>query len=163
MKASTVKKPAAQLVLGVRLASRTLVRELGFLGKHLAGTNLAPSQVHALLELERFPAIQAADLCNVLRLDKSTVSRLLADLVKRGYIRSAVSRTDGRQRMLSIPAKGRLQLAAIHRAASRQFIAALEVLEEPQWESALAGVQLLANALAATRTARGRGVARAPR
>lgn len=158
MNRSAVKEPDRQLVLGIRLASRTLVRELGFLNRHLAGTDLTPSQVHALLELERFPDAQASDLCSLFRLDKSAVSRLLADLVDRGFVRRAISRTDGRQRKLTITRKGKLQLETIHRKATRQVNDALKVVDERQWESILASLHLFSDALAKTRAVGGKRV-----
>lgn len=144
-------KPDSSTLLEIRLASRTLVRELGFLNKHLAGTTLTPSQVHALLELERFPDTQASDLCNLFRLDKSAVSRLLADLVQRDFIRASRSATDKRERRLRLTNKGRAALEAIHGKANRQIGAALQALDKTHWTPVVKSLQLFAAALATTR------------
>lgn len=149
------KPPNAALVLGIRLAARTLVRELGFLSKHLASTDLTPSQVHALLELERAPTTQASDLRNLFRLNKSVISRLLADLQTRGFIRTTISKNDGRQRTLILTRKGKLQLTDIHHKANRQVNAALQAIDKREWNSVLKDLHLFADALAKTR---GRGV-----
>ena len=141
--------------MAVRIASRTLVRELGFLNRHLAGTELTPSQVHALLELERHPQTQASDLRELFRLDKSAVSRLLADLVQRGYIRASTARADKRQRALSITPKGRAQLETLHRKANRQIGDALQVLTRSQWPAIVNSLQCFADALTQSRARRG--------
>ena len=151
MSSAESKKHMTNTVRDIRLASRTLVRELGFLNKHLAGTELSPSQVHALLELERFPQTRAADLRVLFRLDKSAVSRLLADLKQRGFIGTSTSAEDGRGRALQLTAKGRRQLMIIHNKADLQFITALKAIDKTEWPRIVKGLQVFARALASTR------------
>ncbi len=50
-----------------------LVRELGFTGSAFAGTDLSPSAVHALIEIEK-GGMTARDLGALLHLEKSSVS-----------------------------------------------------------------------------------------
>ena len=64
----------------LREFSRKLVRELGFMRSSLAGSELAPSAVHAIIEIGLQPGIQARDLAAILRLDKSNTSRQVAKL-----------------------------------------------------------------------------------
>ena len=135
----------------IRLASRTLVRELGFLNKHLAGTELSPPQVHALLELERFPTTQASDLQRLFRLNKSAVSRLLTDLQRRGFITRVASEIDARGRILRLTKQGRQQLAVIHKKADRQFTAALQTINEQEHPVLVKSLQAFAQALSSTR------------
>jgi DNA-binding MarR family transcriptional regulator len=143
----TASKGMLQLAMGIRIASRTIVRELGFMNRHLAGTELTASQVHALLELETAPDIRAAQLKVVLRLDKSATSRLLADLVRRGYISNKPSNGDGREKHLRLTAAGVRQLAVIHERANRQIITALENLSPAERNVILQGLSLYAHAL----------------
>ena len=154
------KKELADTVGDIRLASRTLVRELGFLNRHLAGTELNPSQVHALLELERVPQTQAADLGNLFRLDKSAVSRLLADLKQRGFIATSASASDGRGRALQLTTKGRRQLKIIHDKANVQFTTALKAIDKHEWPHIVKSLELFARTLATTRKRPGERPAR---
>ena len=73
------------LVNSIRAASRNMVRELGFMGNTLAATDYSASAVHALLELDAHGAMTAAQLVDVLGLDKSSVSRMLTKLVASGH------------------------------------------------------------------------------
>ncbi len=139
--------PPASLVLGIRLAARTLVRELGFLGQTLAGTQLTASQVHALLELEIHPGLQASQLKDVLRLDKSATSRLLTDLAARGLVRATASTTDRRARTLVLTARGRRVLQDIHRRTNRQVAGAIRGLGRADRQAVLQGMQLFASGL----------------
>lgn len=70
----------------IRSTSRRLVRELGFMGGDFAGTDLPPSAVHALIEIEACPRISARDLGKMLRLEKSSISRMLRKLVLSGDV-----------------------------------------------------------------------------
>ena len=109
----------------IRAASRQLVRELGFMGRGLAGTALAPSAVHALIEIGAGQGVTARDLARSLRLDKSSVSRMLQKLQAAGLIAGAASAGDGRLRALELTDAGRAQAAAIHGFARDQVAAAL--------------------------------------
>lgn len=143
------------VVRHVRAASRSLVRELGFMNRHIAQTDLTPSQVHALIELDLHPHLQAAALKESLRLDKSATSRLLASLIERGYVRATTGKEDGRAKPLSLTARGRSAVKRIHRTANRQVVTALERLTEVQRSVVANGLQLYAGALHASRAGAG--------
>lgn len=142
-----VSEQDADYVTGIRIASRTIVRELGFMQRHLAGTDLSPAQVHALLDLESDPGLRATELTERLRLDKSVVSRLLADLVRRGYISNKAQSDDGRAKQLRVTAAGSNVLATIHRRASRQIVGVLQTLPEDDKQAIMKGLSLYAEAL----------------
>lgn len=135
----------------IRDASRRLVRELGFLRPTLAGTDLSPSAVHALVEIGARPAMTAAELAEILVLEKSSVSRMLRKLIAAGELVEGVSTRDGRAKPLSLTRQGRATLARIDDFARRQVEAALEHMtpdSRAQLAKSLAGY---AEALAATR------------
>jgi len=75
------------LVVDLRKVSRQLVRELGFMRNTLADSDLAPSAVHAVIEIGLNPGIQAFDLADLLRLDKSNTSRQLVKLESQGFLK----------------------------------------------------------------------------
>ena len=143
------------VVRHVRAVSRSLVRELGFMNRHIAGTDLTPSQVHALIELDLHPKMQAAALKDLLRLDKSATSRLVADLLERGYVRASTVKADGRARPLALTAGGRAVVKQIHRTANKQVITALEKLTTAQRGVVANGLQFYAGALNSSRSGAG--------
>lgn len=140
----------------IRTASRQLVRELGFMGGDLAGTDLSPSAVHALLEIEA-GGVTARDLGIRLRLEKSSVSRMLRKLVDAGDV-AEMAGEDGRVKVLSLTSKGAQRVVAIHAFARAQVSDALGRLEPAQEPVVLDGLNLYATALAA----RAEGSAREP-
>lgn len=140
---------SASLIGLVRDASRKLVRELGFLNESLAGTDLSPSAVHALIEIEARAGITARDLGAVLRLEKSSVSRMLRKLVLSGDILETPDAEDGRARSLRLSAAGRRRVAAIHGFVHRQVAGALGRLAPDQRDVVRDGLRLYAECLAA--------------
>ncbi|MEP4766753.1 MAG: helix-turn-helix domain-containing GNAT family N-acetyltransferase [Roseibium sp.] len=114
------------LINDIRAASRQLVREFGFLDKTIAGTDLSASGVHAVLEIGLNPGLTAKELTSRLKLEKSTVSRLLKSLEARGELIQTRSDADGRAYGLSLTDVGRETLAAIDRFGNGQVQGALE-------------------------------------
>ncbi len=132
----------------VRDASRRLVRVLGFMRGTLAGTDLSPSAVHALIELGAHGTLRAVALAETLHLEKSSVSRLVRKLVDAGLVSEKTAPGDGRAKMLSLTKNGKTTLAGIHGFARRQVADALKRLPPPDYGTILRGLRLYADALA---------------
>ncbi|NTE56189.1 MarR family transcriptional regulator [Agrobacterium tumefaciens] len=131
----------------IRFTSRRLVRELGFMGGDFAGTDLPPSAVHALIEIETCPGITARDLGKLLRLEKSSVSRMLRKLVLSGDILEKTDGQDNRIKLLFLADRGQRRAEAIHAFANRQVSGALTQLTPADANTILAGLRLYADAL----------------
>jgi len=138
----------------IREASRRLVREFGFLRDTLAGTDLPASAVHALVEIGVRGPLRAADLCDILTLEKSSVSRMVRKLVVAGALAETVSPQDGRARLLALTPQGHATLAGINAFARDQVVSALGRLRPEQHRIVLEGLASYADALAAGRTGR---------
>lgn len=139
-------------VEGIRAASRTIVRELGFMRPTLAGTAYSPSSVHALLEADARGTLTAAQLVQTVGLDKSSVSRMVARLVEAGELAESTSRDDGRVKALQLTAKGRRTVNGIHSFGTHQVEEALGRLNSLQQHAVAEGLRTYAYALEAART-----------
>ncbi|WP_183514995.1 bifunctional helix-turn-helix transcriptional regulator/GNAT family N-acetyltransferase [Methylobacterium brachythecii] len=137
-------------VQGIRDASRRLVREFGFMSDGIAGTDLGPSAVHALIEIEANPGITARDLGELLRLEKSSVSRMLRKLVASADVEEHENDEDGRAKRLRLSAAGRERTASIHAYADRQVRDALGRLPPGRDRMVRDGLRLYADALGGT-------------
>lgn len=135
----------------IRDASRKLVRELGFMRTTLAGSDLAASAVHALIEIDLHAPITAAQLGKTLNLEKSSVSRLLGKLVARGDIREMPGTADAREKWLSLTDSGRQQVTALHAFGSAQVEQALQRIAPHRQDAVIAGLQTYGLALQACR------------
>lgn len=134
------------LVEAVRTASRQLVRELGFTGRTFAGTELSPSAVHALIEIEP-GGITSRTLGESLRLEKSSVSRMLRRLIEAGWVEERAAPQDGRVKLLFLTDDGRRRVTAIHGFAQAQVGRALARLGPDRERTVLEGLRLYAHAL----------------
>ena len=110
----------------IRDASRRLVRGLGFMRPTLAGTDLPPSAVHALIEIGARKTMTATELCDALILEKSSVSRMVRKLVRAGEVAEGASSQDARAKPLSLTPQGLASLSRIDDFARRQVAEALE-------------------------------------
>ncbi|GAA4333200.1 bifunctional helix-turn-helix transcriptional regulator/GNAT family N-acetyltransferase [Pigmentiphaga soli] len=135
----------------IRAASRQIVRELGFMQSTLAATRYPPSAVHAILEVGARRRMTAGQLADCLRLEKSSVSRMVRKLIDAGELKESVDDADGRIKWLALTAHGRRTRAAIESFARKQVAAALSRLAPAQQDEVAGGLAAYAAALASNR------------
>lgn len=142
--------PATQITMieRIREASRRLVRELGFMEETLAGTALSPSGVHAIIEIGAGRVTSARELAQALRLEKSTVSRLLAAMLAEGYLTERRDAQDTRIKRLALTERGLACLAGIADYANDQVASAIAPLPPQAVETIARGLETYAAALA---------------
>ncbi|MBI1772669.1 MAG: winged helix-turn-helix transcriptional regulator, partial [Burkholderiales bacterium] len=138
-------------IQGIRDASRRLVRELGFMKPTLAGTSLPASAVHALIEIGEHDVHSATALCEVLCLEKSSVSRMVRKLIESGELVETSSQKDAREKQLALTSKGKQTLAAINQFAQIQVSNALENIPVSIHGKVVDGLTMYAEALAISR------------
>lgn len=131
----------------MRAAARHIVRELGFMQRGLAGTDLSPSAVHAIIELGYGTVKNASDLGDLLHLEKSSVSRLVQKLKKDGLIQAGPDPSDKRARVLSLTEEGKRLLGEVEAFGRLQLRSALEDLPSAQIATIETGLALFAKSL----------------
>jgi DNA-binding MarR family transcriptional regulator/GNAT superfamily N-acetyltransferase len=136
----------------VRDASRKMVRALGFMRPTLADTDLSPSAVHALVEIGQQVRLTAHRLSQILLLEKSSVSRMLARLIARGLIMETPDAADGRLKNLDLTAAGLALLGDIDRYANLQVATALHALPDHSRQVAVNGLKAYAQGLEMARS-----------
>lgn len=139
--------PEALPVEELRDVSRKLVRELGFMEPTLGDTGLSASAVHAVIEIGRTPGIQARDLADLLRLDKSNMSRQLAKLETAGLVRRESASDDGRSYHVHLTDSGKALLRDIDLDVTDQVSRALGKLARTDRQELIRCLQLYVDAL----------------
>lgn len=145
---NTTTPAAAATILELREFSRRLVRELGFMRPTLASSDLAPSAVHAVLEIGMAPGLSAKALGQTLRLDKSNTSRQVSKLEADGYVERRTSPDDARASELYLTAAGKALQKKIDRFASEQVSGALQRMAPADQQALVRSLALYADALA---------------
>lgn len=117
------------------------------LSDSLADLGLTQVQCHALIELEHYGVITAGELAELLRVDKSTMSRALAQLKRSGFVATREDAEDRRRKPLTLTARGKKKVQRIHDFANRQVEEALALLRPHEQETVVSGMALYAKAL----------------
>ena len=106
-----------ELATRLRLALARSARRL----RQAAGTGLSPSQTTALAVIERAGPLTPSDLAARERIQRPTVTRLLARLEVAGLVTRAVDPTDRRSSLIAITPAGR-ELLAVARTRKDAFL-----------------------------------------
>ncbi|WP_187436814.1 MarR family winged helix-turn-helix transcriptional regulator [Bradyrhizobium rifense] len=139
------------LIDDIRAASRLMVRELGFMDATVAASDYPPSAVHTILEIGIRGPLTSGELGDFLRLEKSSVSRMVRKLIDCGELRETPDELDARIKLLSLTAKGRRTLEALHAFGRQQVRCALAALTEAEQRKVREGMMLYARALRESR------------
>lgn len=110
------------------------------------GQPLPVSEAHAMVEIAREGRIRQVELARRLRLEKSTVSRLVANLVGRGWVDREAADGDGRGVLLALTDAG--ATAAVRQADARRdrLTALLDRIPDEQRAAVVRALQTLAEA-----------------
>ncbi len=135
-----------QLIEKIRHSSREMVRELGMLSDD-SHDSLPPSFCHTLIELERHGSLSQIELSVLLRLDKSTISRIIKKLLSKKFITAMSNPTDKRCHQILLTSAGKKMLAQIHALANQQVSDSLLQLSNADQKLVIQGIALYAKAL----------------
>jgi DNA-binding MarR family transcriptional regulator len=125
-----------------------LIRELGLLRPDTTpcGEPMSISEAHAIGELFDSGALTQRELGKRLRLEKSTVSRLVDELATRGLVKRTSHPDDGRSVLVSLTPAGRRRAARLVGARQELFTRLLADLSPAERRSVVRSVRRLAEA-----------------
>ncbi|MEU4620657.1 MarR family transcriptional regulator [Actinoplanes sp. NPDC023801] len=135
----------------VDAAQEALMRFVRNFGLHQpdrtpCGQPLPVSEAHAMVEIAREGRLRQVDLARRLRLEKSTVSRLVTNLVSRGWIQREASGDDGRGVLLVITEAGATAATRQADARRNRLTAVLDRIPDDQRGDIVRALQTLAEA-----------------
>ena len=134
-------------ILSDRIAvGRALWRELviGF-AQQLPSLEIGFTQLAALYAVAGTVTLTIGDLATQLGRSPSATSRLVSELVKRGYLERAEEVADRRQHVLALTPAGNALLATVDHARADQFLAVVRPLPLAERALVAMGVAALAN------------------
>jgi DNA-binding MarR family transcriptional regulator len=110
------------------------------------GQPLPVSEAYALLELARTQTLRQVELGRRLRLEKSSVSRLVSNLIARGWVLRRAAPDDGRGVVLELTEAGRRAVEQQRQARQAKFAALLDRIPDDQRAAVVAALHTLAEA-----------------
>ena len=99
------------------------------------------------MELSRAETLVQKELASRLRLEKSTVSRLVGMLEGRGWVERSRSQRDGRAVELRLSGAGRRTAEGIAEARRAKFARVLKAIPQAERESVLESMRILEEAM----------------
>ena len=131
----------------IRTSSRLMVRELGLLGSFYGRVLPTNAQCHIMIELRDRGPLQAQDLAQILRVDKSTLSRVLKVMGEQKLVRSSQLVGQKKGMLLELTSRGRARLAEVDEHVSGRVGSAMAELSEAEREIVVSGLTTYARAL----------------
>lgn len=138
-------------VQAVRAFSRNIVRELDVIKGVFQDTGLTYSECHTLFELEQHKLLNLAEIADIIQLDKSTASRVLKSLLKKGLVSISKNSQDQRQKLFSLTEAGIQSTHQTNCLANDQVQKALNLLTSAEVQAVLDGLKLYSKALSQSR------------
>ena len=111
------------------------------------GQPIPVSEAHALAELARSGELRQVELAHRLRLEKSTTSRLVGNLVNRSWVERVPAPTDGRGVLLRLTGSGRDAAKLLAEARQERFSQVLQAIPERERAGVVRSLTVLAEAL----------------
>jgi DNA-binding MarR family transcriptional regulator len=132
----------------LRETLRLVVRRLGLLERSEAsGCGITMAQCHVIVELGRSEKLSLNDLAELLKLDKSTVSRSVDNLVSMGLVRRETAAADRRYVTLALSEKGVRVFAHLEKRMETYFADIVDCLPADKRGQVLDSLALLAEAI----------------
>lgn len=136
MQASEIDKQ----VSAIRAFNRFYTRKIGVLDG-MASSPFSLAEARVLYELAHRRQPTATDIRKELGLDAGYMSRILGDFERRKLVRRQQSKTDERQRFLSLTAQGRKAFAPLDERSNRDIAAMLDTLSPTERRQLVEGIE----------------------
>ena len=105
------------------------------------------AEAHALMELDKQPVLTQHELTTRLNLSKSTVSRLVSNMVKRDWVKRSRNATDGRVSDLRLTDTGHNAAAEMAQARERKMAGVLDAVSAENRPQLIENLNLLLEAI----------------
>ena len=111
------------------------------------GEPVPVSEAHALIELARVEALGQVELGRRLQLEKSSVSRLVAQLIRRAWVERLADQRDGRVSLLRLTPGGQQAAMQLAQARAAKVARLLNDIPEHERDAVLHALDVLTEAL----------------
>jgi DNA-binding MarR family transcriptional regulator/GNAT superfamily N-acetyltransferase len=118
---SSVDPQMATQISAVREFNRFYTARLGLLRRRHLDGEFSLTEARTLYEIGANPRMTASTLRATLELDAGYISRLLAALTRRKFVRQVASTADGREKLLTLTAVGEKAVARLNQQSMTQI------------------------------------------
>lgn len=118
-----------EVVECIRKFNRFYTVLLGFLNQNYLGTGYSVTETRILFEISRQEGISAKQLCDLLKLDKSYMSRMIRSLENNGIIYREVAASDKRRNCVYLTDKGRTEVLGLVETTNKDIYQLIETFD----------------------------------
>ena len=111
----------AEQVSAIREFNRFYTARLGLLRKRHLGGEFSLTEARIIYEIGAHPQVTASELCETLGLDPGYISRLLTTLTRRKLIRQVPSKSDAREKLLTLTVAGEESVERLNTQSDTQI------------------------------------------
>jgi DNA-binding MarR family transcriptional regulator len=110
------------------------------------GQPVTVTEAHALMDLAAFGPVRQGELASRLKLEKSTVSRLVRQMEAHGWIQRNSDRHDGRAVLIRLTRQGRETATELARARQEKFARIISAIPEAKRPTVVEAISILERA-----------------
>ena len=110
------------------------------------GEPIGVAEAHTLIDLSEIKALSQGELAQRLRLEKSTISRLVRQLIVRGWVERTPLPEDGRVMMVRLSKEGRKAAERLLQARRAKFTRLLAAIPQANRSAVIEAISTLAEA-----------------
>jgi len=140
-------RPPASDVRAVRAFNRFYTQRIGVLQRGLLDSPYSLTEVRVLYELANGSDVTATGIQRLLGLDPGYLSRILGSFERSGLLLRERSRSDGRQRLLRLTARGRKAFATLNARQSNEVERMLRPVSRVTRERLIGSMEKIQKAL----------------
>ncbi len=127
----------------IRKFNRFYTVLLGFLNHNYMGSGYSVTETRILFEIHQRDGISAKCICDLLKLDKSYVSRIIRTFEREGIICRAVSDIDKRENRISLTEKGEAEVQGLIEITNRDISELVASLDDDTCEQICTAMNFL--------------------
>lgn len=137
------RSPAAlpAQISAIREFNRFYTARLGLLRKNHLDGEFSLTEARILYEIGAHPGTTASALRQILALDRGYISRLLASLTRRKFIRHTASEADAREKLLALTSAGQRSVAHLNESSDRHVAGILSAIEPGRREDLVSSLK----------------------
>ena len=138
---SSLEPKITEQISAVREFNRFYTARLGLLRRRHLDSKFSLTEARILFEIDANPLTTASTLTDSLELDAGYISRLLAALAQKKLVRRVSSKTDGREKHLTLTPTGQRAVTRLNEQSSMQLEEMLARVNATDREALIASLQ----------------------
>ena len=131
------------VITEIRGFNRFYTEVLGLLDEYLLHSDYSLTEVRVLFEISKTDCCTANQLCSLLDIDRSYMSRMISKFEEQGILTRRVSDTDSRNMYIKLTEKGQKIFRQLNDSSNQQIEKLIENLSEEECEKLIASMRVV--------------------